>query len=268
MKNIRLVATDMDHTLLTEKGELPKGFNEYVDNLYDMGIHFTAASGRPMFTLKDMFKDVADKMCFISDNGALIEARNEIVYKSLIEVSEYQKMIKFVQKQNGIAVLCALDSGYVEEKYKCYESTFKRFFSKITYVEDFNKVQVEANKFTVFFPEFDAKKYLNEVYLPLFGEKYHVTIGGDEWIDIMNLGINKGSALENLAYYYNLSIDQTMAFGDTYNDIEMLQTANYSYVMKNASEEMKKYGKYEADTNDNYGVLKVMDELLSKVKKN
>lgn len=263
MKNVRLVASDMDHTLLTEDNKLPEGFGGYVDRLYEKKIHFIAASGRPMYSLKEMFTEYEDRMGFISDNGALIEADGKIIYKNLIPEADYKKMIQFVRSQEvGIPLLCALDSVYILKEHKCYESIYKRFFSKISYVDDLQLVSSEANKFTVFFPEHDAKEYLNTVYSNEFGRQYHVTIGGDEWIDIMNEGINKGSAIKVLAEYYELSLDQTMAFGDTYNDIEMLRIANFSYVMKNASEEMKQYGKYQADSNQNYGVLKVLDKLL------
>ena len=79
MKNVKLVASDMDHTLLTEDNKLPEGFGEYVDRLHERGIHFIAASGRPMYSLKEMFTEYEDRMGFISDNGALIEADGKII---------------------------------------------------------------------------------------------------------------------------------------------------------------------------------------------
>jgi hydroxymethylpyrimidine pyrophosphatase-like HAD family hydrolase len=53
-----------------------------------------------------------------------------------------------------------------------------------------------------------------------------------------------------------------MAFGDTYNDIEMLQAVEYSYIVENAHEDMKGYAKYSTETNDNFGVMKVIDKVI------
>ena len=65
MKNVKLIASDMDHTLLMENGKLPDGFFDYIDRLDEKGIRFVVASGRPMYTLRDMFGDKMDKMVVI-----------------------------------------------------------------------------------------------------------------------------------------------------------------------------------------------------------
>ena len=54
MKNVKLIASDMDHTLLMENGKLPDGFFDYIDRLDEKGIRFVVASGRPMYTLRDI----------------------------------------------------------------------------------------------------------------------------------------------------------------------------------------------------------------------
>ncbi len=61
MKNVKLIASDMDHTLLMENGKLPDGFFDYIDRLDEKGIRFVVASGRPMYTLRDMFGDKMDR---------------------------------------------------------------------------------------------------------------------------------------------------------------------------------------------------------------
>ena len=59
---------------------------------------------------------------------------------------------------------------------------------------------------------------------------------------------------------YNVSREETMVFGDYYNDIEMLKKAEYSFVMENAPEDMKQYGKYIAASNTEAGVLRAILE--------
>ena len=72
LEDIKLIASDMDHTLLTEESKLPPDFSNYVERLDQKGIRFAIASGRPMYTLKAMFPNLQDKLIFMSDNGGAI----------------------------------------------------------------------------------------------------------------------------------------------------------------------------------------------------
>lgn len=260
---IKLIASDMDHTLLTEAGQLPPQFVAHVTQLAAKGILFVAASGRPLYTLKQMFPTLADQMCYVGDNGGVISYRGQLLFKSLLPLNDYQRMVQFVnQSQTGIGMICGMDAVYIERQYAGLDATFKQFYSKINYVDDLTQITAEADKFTVYFPEKNSQHFYETVYGPEFGSNYSVTVAGLEWIDIMNQGVNKGHAMQILADYFKITPDEMMAFGDTYNDKEMLQTVKYSYLMGNAAPEMAQYATYRADTNDNYGVLKEIQKLL------
>jgi HAD superfamily hydrolase (TIGR01484 family) len=96
MDTIKLIASDMDHTLLTEKGELPPRFDDYVSELDRIGADFVVASGRPLYTLERIFPKIKHKMSFISDNGGAVCYRGEVIFKSLLNPADYQPMIRFV----------------------------------------------------------------------------------------------------------------------------------------------------------------------------
>ena len=91
-----------------------------------------------------------------------------------------------------------------------------------------------------------------------------VVVAGEIWLDIMNKNVNKGAALEKIQNDENISYEETMVFGDFYNDIEMLGKAKFSFVMENANEDMKQYGNYIAKSNRNYGVIKAIEEYVLK----
>ena len=76
----------------------------------------------------------------------------------------------------------------------------------------------------------------------------------------MNTDVNKGEALLRIQQRHNISKDETMVFGDYFNDVEMLTNAKYSFVMKNSIPEMKKFGNFVAESNDEYGVIKAIKE--------
>lgn len=263
MNTVKLIASDMDHTLLTEQGELPPDFDHYIMELDRLGINFAIASGRPLYTLESIFSKLRHKMSFISDNGGIISHRGKIIFKSLLSPESYQSMIRFVEdKTDGIAVLCGLESAFLSENHKMYESDLKAFYSRITFVKNLDQVAAEADKFTVYFSGRDGKEYYEKVFNPQYGKDFSVTIGGAAWIDIMNWGIDKGNALQLLGKQLGLGSEQMMAFGDTYNDIEMLQAVKYSCIVKNAAPDMRQYANFIIDSNDNFGVIKVIDEII------
>lgn len=263
MENVKLVASDMDHTLLNDQGALPPNFAETVRQLKKLGVTFVAASGRPLYTLEEMFKDLKNEMSFISDNGAATSHEGELIDKSLIAPEEYHQMVRFVkEKTDGIAIICGLDSGYVAKEYQEHEAWLRKSFTKLTFVDSLEEVQAEANKFTVFFPNHDSKQNYDQIFKPTFDKQYAVTVGDTIWIDLMNLGVNKGNALLNLGKQLNITPDEMMAFGDTYNDIEMLKAVKYSYLMANADVHMQEYANYTTASNNELGVSKVLEELI------
>ena len=76
------------------------------------------------------------------------------------------------------------------------------------------------------------------------------------------LGSNKATGLKRILKRYNIDSSECVAFGDNGNDIEMLQYCGYSYAVKNASDEAKKAAKYICLSNEEDGVLKVLDQLF------
>lgn len=91
-----------------------------------------------------------------------------------------------------------------------------------------------------------------------------VVVSGELWVDINNKGVNKGYALEQIQKDENISFEETMVFGDFYNDIEMLQKAYYSFVMENANEDMKQYGNFIAKSNRENGVIQAINQYIFK----
>ncbi|MDO5155771.1 MAG: HAD family hydrolase [Eubacteriales bacterium] len=264
MQDIRLIASDMDHTLLTEQGQLPPGFADYINRLDEKGIRFVVASGRPMYTLKAMFSEQWDKLAVISDNGAAIVNQGDMIYKSLMRVEDYQEMIRFVEDETeGVSVLCALEGAYVLKKYERYSEYFRAFLKDLVFVDDMRSLDVEANKFTVFLPEAGSKQAYDTIYAPRYQDRFSVTIGGDVWIDIMNKGVDKGMAMEKIGEVLGVDTKQMMAFGDNYNDAEMLKTVYHSYIVANAQPGMEQFARFRAPSNEEYGVLQIMEQVLS-----
>lgn len=263
MKRIKLIATDMDHTLLTEKGAFPPDFDEVIEDLARAKIKLAIASGRPLYTLEKSFANKRDKIIFIADNGGIISLNGQVIFKSLLNPPTVQELLNFTKENtSAIAILCALDNAYISSENKKYEHFLKKFYTKISLVNNLKDYINNVDKFTIYFPKKDSQDFYEKLFKPKYQTLLSVTVGDTVWIDLMNLGINKGGALKILGKHLQIDSQEMMAFGDTYNDIEMLKSVDYSYIVANASPEMSQYAKFIAPANDEFGVTQIIRKVV------
>lgn len=263
MKNIKFIATDMDNTLLTSRGELPPNFMTTISQLLAADVAFAAASGRPLYTLLEMFGEFRDQMTFVCDNGGLIMHKGEIIFNSERPQKDYQQMVTFAKETDAIAIICGLDAAYIAQKDEQYDAIYRTFYKKIVYVDDLEDLNVTADKFTLYFPNNNSQEKYHSVFAPQFGENYSVVVSGPEWIDIMNQGVDKGTAMEILSQKLGIALADMMAFGDTHNDVGMLKTVGHSYLVANGNPEIAKYAEKTAPSNDEYGVQQILEQVLT-----
>lgn len=263
LDSIKLVATDMDLTLLADDKSMPAGVDERIDALAKNGVLFCAASGRPALALRESFPAHHQDMALVADNGASVYLRDELVYRDLIDRDLYHEVLALATATEGsVPVLCAFDDAYVLERDRCHEDVVSIYYRSITYIESFEELDVDSNKISIYFPGWDSKQKNDEVYSPAFASRLYLTCAGNEWLDFMNIGVDKGSGIRHLAQHLGIDLSDIAAFGDTYNDIPMLDIVGHSYVMANAAEHMHDHGKFLAPSNNEAGVLTVIDHIL------
>lgn len=263
LDSIKLVATDMDLTLLADDKSMPAGVDERIDALAKNGVLFCAASGRPALALRESFPAHHQDMALVADNGASVYLRDELVYRDLIDRDLYHEVLALATATEGsVPVLCAFDDAYVLERDRCHEDVVSIYYRSITYVESFEELDVDSNKISIYFPGWDSKQKNDKVYSPAFASRLYLTCAGNEWLDFMNIGVDKGSGIRHLAQHLGIDLSDIAAFGDTYNDIPMLDIVGHSYVMANAAEHMHDHGKFLAPSNNEAGVLTVIDHIV------
>ncbi|MDY4215658.1 MAG: HAD hydrolase family protein, partial [Collinsella sp.] len=167
--NIKLIAVDMDKTLLTDERVLPQGLDERLDKLAEAGIVFCPASGRPAPKLEEMFEGIKNRLAFCPDNGACVIYRGNYIYKSNIDVALYHKVLAHaVEDPRAVPVLCCYDDAYVLARDHKYHDEISIYYSAINYIDTFEGLDVESNKISIFFPAYDAEPAFRETYNPAF----------------------------------------------------------------------------------------------------
>ena len=108
MDVIRLIASDLDATLLDGQSRLPPDFAETVRALAERGIRFAAASGRPIYTLEEMFAPLQDDIILVGDNGGAICWKGESLYLSEMDAADWRTLAGQARSAGHAAVLCGL----------------------------------------------------------------------------------------------------------------------------------------------------------------
>lgn len=265
LADVRLVASDMDYTLLADDKSMPEGMPGRIRALEGAGVLFAAASGRPLYTLQDMFPESRDRMAFITDNGAGVVCRGEVVFKDLLDEATLAELVAFTLERapEAVPVVCGLERAVVPAWGRAYDDALRVYYHEILYVDDIGSAREEANKFTVYFPENNSADAYEERFAPAFGGRLSLTCAGVDWLDVMNRGVDKGTGIARLCEHLGIAPADVIALGDTDNDAEMLSYVGHGYLMANAEERMERFADFRAPSNNERGVAQVIDAVLA-----
>lgn len=260
---IKLIATDMDGTLLNSQKELHKSFWDIFEQLQRENILFCVASGRQYHSLLEIFRPIADKIAFISENGAYVELLGGAFYESEMPRQKVLKILDLCAKIPHIGVaLCGRQGAYIDTQIPDIQRQVAKYYSALHQVESLQNVQDAIFKITIY--DKLGSRYNSLEHLEKLSQEFKVVISGDYWIDITNKGINKGIALQKIQEKLGVTPQQTMVFGDYLNDVEMMQQAAYSYAMKNAQPEVKLAARHKTQyDNEHQGVLRTICQVLN-----
>ncbi|GMQ47124.1 Cof-type HAD-IIB family hydrolase [Vibrio sp. 10N] len=259
---IKFIATDMDGTLLDEQGQLPAQFPELFQRLKSQGILFAAASGRQYYSLRDTFADFQDEMLFIAENGTVVMHQDKELYSCDLDPASVPSIIRQARTiSGGYIVLCGKKSAYIETQDPKALEEISKYYHRCQYVDDLLAVDDEFIKIALL--HFDGSEaHIDPVIRPAFGEDFQVVVSAKIWLDVMNKVASKGSAIRHLQNTLGFTFEQTMSFGDYFNDAEMLKESYYSYAMENAHPGVKELARFSAPSNTEDGVIKAVNAFL------
>lgn len=259
---IKLVVSDMDGTLLNNDNEVSAKFFRQFKELNKRNIHFVAASGRQYQSILNKLDSIKNDISIIGENGGIMQHDNRIQVLLKLSTEEILKSVKLLRGiDNCNIVLCGRKSAYIETRDSKFISEISNYFPIYEVVEDLEMVKNdEFLKISVYHIN-SSETYILPHVKELIKE-LQVTISAQNWLDISPIAANKAYALNLLQKQLNISIKETMVFGDYNNDLEMLELAYFSFSMENASPEVKRIARFETKSNEEEGVEFVLEKLL------
>jgi HAD superfamily hydrolase (TIGR01484 family) len=139
---------------------------------------------------------------------------------------------------------------------------FKNYYSEYRLVDDLTEITNDTF-FKIAAYHFDCSETHIYPAVKHLENELQVIVSGEHWLDISHSNANKGYALNILQNDLNISKEETMVFGDYNNDLKMIELADFSYAMENAHPNVKKAANYATSSNDDYGVERILEKLVS-----
>ena len=242
---IKFIASDLDGTLLLNGAqEVDRSFFDVIDKISCKKCIFPPASGRQMVSLQRLFAPVADELLYIAENGALVKYKDETIAKTPIDRKLAMDIIEDVINMPNCEVLVSGEkTAYIKPKSDEYRYRMTKVINyHTTLVDDFSQIDEDILKVAVC----DLSGIVNskDHFMSKWRDLSAVTVSGDLYIDFMDKSVNKGMAVKQVQQYFGITKDECMAFGDNFNDIEMLDEVTYSYAMEKAVSEVKAHANY------------------------
>ena len=256
---IKLIATDMDGTLLNDNGIINEKMFDLIHDLNDKNIKFAAASGRFYSQLSKNFEKVNTDMIFIAHNGALVKYNNkgETLYSNSIDKKLIASVINLNPELGEELFLAAENEAYIVNPSNDMLNKFTLFEVPAVILKSFSEIKTPIYKLTYYMAH-GVNSSIVDYLKENLNDKLEFVVSGDKWIDIMNKGISKGNALKILQEKFTINKKNTMVFGDYYNDLTMFKAAHHSYAMENSPEDVKKHANFIAESNNEDGVYNVI----------
>ena len=242
---IKFIASDLDGTLLLNGAqEVDRSFFDVIDKISYKKCIFAPASGRQMVSLQRLFAPVADELLYIAENGALVKYKDETIAKTPVDRKLAMDIIEDVINMPNCEVLVSGEkTAYIKPKSDEYRYRMTKVINyHTTLLDDFSQIDEDILKVAVC----DLSGIVNskDYFMSKWKDLSAVTVSGDLYIDFMDKSVNKGMAVKQVQQYFGITKDECMAFGDNFNDIEMLDEVTYSYAMEKAVSEVKAHANY------------------------
>jgi Cof subfamily protein (haloacid dehalogenase superfamily) len=271
---IRLLALDIDGTILDSDGRIPDANREAIARVIDAGVEVALATGRRYDFARPIFEKLPAPLTLILSNGAIVKTRDgQTQMRSLLprdtardvlaRVPEHRESaaVVFDRPREGQVVFEAID--WEHPRHHRFFAANRPFLSEVAPLEAcltedpiqvmfsggcvemrtlFGRLQDAAAECSVALTEYQHRDF--------------------SMVDVVRAGCSKGSALSAWAERRGLTRAEVMAMGDNLNDLQMLEFAGTPVLMANALEELKTRGWAVTASNNDAGVARAIERFI------
>jgi hypothetical protein len=277
MSSVRLIAIDIDGTLLDSNFQVSQRNLATLRRANSLGVEVVLATGRRHAFALPVAQALGFDVALISSNGAVTKASDGTLFhrdplplaaalELVAHMTDFRRnlVITFDGEPSGSLLLESLDelTGSIK-RWLEKNAQYLRFVQPIEQGLSTDPIQA---MFCGTVERMIAAQTQLKKNKPLLTRITALKTQYDErdlcMVDILNKGCTKGAALRRWAASRSYTAEQVMAVGDNYNDIEMLEFAGFPYIMGNATEELRDRGWRTTLANNENGVALAVEEAL------
>ncbi|UXR68834.1 Cof-type HAD-IIB family hydrolase [Staphylococcus sp. IVB6246] len=262
-----LIIFDMDDTLLTSQNKVSQLTKDYLLKVQQQGYKLTLASGRPtegmLEVAKELKLDEYGSYIMSYNGGQTMDISNQsVIAKKSVSKENFDRIVDFC-RENDMMVLTYYNGEIVIEG----EHEYMGVESKLTGMPMIQVSDIKAHVQTDV-PKAMAVDYEDKIAEMLatqtsqFTDELTVTISKPFFLEFMSKGVSKGAAIRRLAEQLDLSIDRMIAFGDSANDLDMIETVGTGVAMGNALEIVKEKADVVTKSHDEDGIPYILEQLI------
>lgn len=273
--NIRIIGMDLDGTLLTTEKELTVRTKNVLEECIRQGIVVLAATGRPLCGLPKELLDIEGMQYAITSNGGRIVdlSLNKTLEEHLVPVETARAVLTVFEQYDTLREIYYDGIGYAQNDAMERMDRYQESKAMVDYVrstrvgvpdirEKFEQENRDLDKVQGVFASIEDRDQALEELKKIPG--IEITMSLKKNIEVNAENINKGNALINLGRYLGISQEEIAAFGDSSNDIAMIQMAGVGVAMKNSREEVLEVADYVTGSNDEEGVASFIETYILK----
>jgi len=249
----KMIITDLDNTLLRNDKTISHYTASVLNKCRQNNIKIVFATARPARVAQH---DIFTPDAIIADNGAIIDYGGKVIHKTFIQNKTLNLFIKELIASENVTCL-TVETGeklFISKEQQLWAADDNRW--NLIYNDFSADISEQATKLAIEYKDISMLRTLMKNYPEL--HLYENT--GSNWCQAMHVSSTKNNAVKILADYYNYNLNEILAFGDDYNDVEMLKQCGTGVAVSNAIEEAKAVADYICGSNDNDGVAKWLEE--------
>lgn len=264
---VKLIATDVDGTLLKDGTfDIDPQYEDVFGKLLDKGIRVVIASGRQYISSMKLFPNIGHRFEYIADGGATYRLNGQVEAYQSIPVDMVEELLADFEKLEDPDLDISLNSSdrcYVPSQGSPMHLWLRDSYRfQVTGMDAANKCpQDTIIKMAIYHPT-NCEAALTKEFVDKWSTRLHMACAGNQWVDFVMPGINKGTTLESMCKRCNISMEDVVVFGDNLNDLEMGEKAGEFYCVGNARDEVKARAYQVLEPYWNLGVLKKLKEFI------
>ena len=215
--------------------------------------------------------DLKDRVTLVLANGARILEKGKLIRECSWPEELVQEVLRYLggREEELHLVISSLSGGYAKKgtEFPLLEQLMTpelaaAFYKRMRFVDDLaHEHGQQVLKLSVVTETEKVEAFVQELREKV-GERLLPAASGYGAIDILQPGVNKATAIQFLEERWGVDGGHLMAFGDSQNDVEMLELATYSYAMENADPHARQAARYTAPSHQNHGVYEIIEAYL------